>query len=133
MRSIELEQAQMRTDMDRVSKHFTVLQTNIARFKKGPVDADGNVLWNGDRWNVKFMQKLDREFNYANDKGLVLFLNGFIDLKWDLKIKDYPRLVQMIAARYFAHFVTYSSSMDDGFSTEHDEIDELIYNNSNQA
>ena len=111
---------------DRVSKQFTVLQTNIARFKKGPVDADGNVLWNGDRWNVKFMQKLDREFNYANDKGLVLFLNGFIDLKWDLKIKDYPRLVQMIAARYFAHFVTYSSSMDDGFSTEHDEIDELI-------
>jgi len=111
---------------DRASKHFTLLQTNIARFKKGPVDADGNVLWNGDRPNVHFMQKLDREFDYANDKGLVLFVNGLIDLKWDLKIDEYPRLVQMIAARYFAHFVTYSSSMDDGFSAEHDEINELI-------
>ena len=111
---------------NRASKHFTVLQTNIARFKKGPIDADGNVLWNGNRWNVNFMQKLDREFDYANDKGLILFVNGFIDLKWDLKIDEYPRLVQMIAARYFAHFVTYSSSMDDGFSIEHDEINELI-------
>jgi hypothetical protein len=111
---------------DRASKHFTVLQSNIARFKKGPVDVDGNVIWNGDSWNVDFMQKLDHEFDYANEKGLVLFVNGFIDLKWDLKIDEYRRLVEMITARYFAHFVTYSSSMDDGFSTEHDEINELI-------
>lgn len=111
---------------DRASKHFTVLQTNIARFKKGPVDVEGNALWNDDRWNINFMQKLDREFDYANEQGLVLFINGLIDLKWDLKIDDYARLVQMIAARYVAHFVTYSSSMDDGFSTEHDEINELI-------
>ncbi len=72
------------------------------------------------------MHKLDREFDYANDKGLVLFVNAFIDLKWNHKIEDCPRLVQMIAARYFAHFITYSSSMDDGFSTEQDEINELI-------
>ena len=111
---------------DRASKHFTVLQTNIARFKNGPVDVDGKALWNNDRWNPDFMRKLDREFDYANDKGMLLFVNGLIDLKWDLKIEQYPRLVQMIAARYFAHFVTYSSSMDDGFSTEHDEINELI-------
>ena len=111
---------------DRASKHFTVLQTNIARFKKGLIDADGNVLWNGDRWDLNFMKKLDREFNYANDNGLILFVNGLIDLKWDLKIDEYRRLVQMIAARYFAHFVMYSSSMDDGFSTEQDEINELV-------
>ena len=111
---------------DRASKHFTLLQTNIARFKKGPVDVDGNAPWDGDRWNLEFMRKLDREFDYANDKDMVLFVNGLIDLKWDLKIEQYARLVQMIAARYFAHFVTYSSSMDDGFSTEHDEINELI-------
>lgn len=111
---------------DRATKHFTLLQTNIARFKKSKVDADGNVFWNDDCWNLRFMQKLDREFDYANDKGIVLFINGLIDLKWDLKIKEYKRLVQMIAARYFAHFVSYSSSMDDGFSTEHDEINELI-------
>jgi hypothetical protein len=111
---------------DRASKHFTVIQTNIARFKHGPADVDGNVLWDGDRWNVNFMQKLDREFDYANSRGLVMFVNGLIDLKWDLKIETYQRLVQMIAARYAAHFVTYSSSMDDGFSTEHDEINELI-------
>jgi hypothetical protein len=111
---------------DRAARHFTVLQTNIARFKKGPTDAEGNVLWDGHRWNPDFMRKLDREFDYANDKGLILFVNGLIDLKWDLKIEDYPRLVQMITARYFAHFITYSSSMDDGFSTEHDEINKLI-------
>ena len=111
---------------DRAAKHFTVLQTNSARFENGPPDADGNVLWNGDRWNPAFMRKLDREFDYANDNGLVVFVNGLIDLKWDLKIADYQRLVRMIAARYSAHGVTYSSSMDDGFSTEHDEIDELI-------
>jgi len=111
---------------DRASKHFTVLQTNIARFKNGPVDADGNALWDVDRWNVEFMRKMDREFDYANDKGQVLFVNGLIDLKWDLKIKEYRRLVQMIGARYFSHFITYSSSMDDGFSVEHDEINELL-------
>jgi hypothetical protein len=111
---------------DRVSKHFAVLQTNIARFKKGPVDVAGNAPWDGDRWNLEFMRKLDREVDYANDKGMVLFVNGLIDLKWDLKIEPYRRLVQMIGARYFSHFVTYSSSMDDGFSTEHDKINELI-------
>jgi hypothetical protein len=111
---------------DRVAKNFTVLQTNIARFKKGPVDADGNTPWDGDRWNLQFMRKVDREFDYANDKGMALFVNGLIDLKWDLEIEQYPRLVQMIAARYFAHVVTWSSSMDDGFSVQHDQINELI-------
>ena len=120
------ERGFMRWVGDRASKYFTVLQTNIARFKKGPVDAAGNAPWDGDRWNLEFMRKLDREFDYANDKGMVLFVNGLIDLKWDLEIEQYRRLVQMIGARYFANFVTYSSSMDDGFSTEHDEINELI-------
>ena len=111
---------------DRAAKAFTVLQTNIARCKASPLDAEGNAPWEADRWNVTFMRKLDREFDYANDKGLVLFVSALIDLKWDLKIDDYPRLVQMIAARYYAHCITYSSSMDDGFSTEQDEISELI-------
>jgi len=111
---------------DRASKRFTALQTNIARLKNGPADVDGNVPWKDGRWNVEFMRKLDREFDYANDNGMVLFVNGLIDLKWDLRIEQYRRLVQMVAARYFAHCVTYSSSMDDGFSSEHDEIDELI-------
>lgn len=111
---------------DRAANRFTILQTNIARCKTSRLDADGNELWQSDRWNVTFMRKLDREFDYANDKGLILFVSALIDLKWDLKIDDYPRLVQMIAARYYAHFVTYSSSMDDGFSTEQDEINELV-------
>jgi hypothetical protein len=111
---------------DRASKCFTVLQTNMARCKTSRLDAEGNALWEADRWNVTFMRKVDREFDYANDRGLVLFVSALIDLKWDLKIDDYPRLVQMIAARYYAHFVTYSSSMDDGFSTEQDEIPEII-------
>ena len=111
---------------DRAAKRFTVLLTNIARLKRGPTDADGNRLWQDRRWNIRFMRKLDREFDYANDRGLVLFVNGLIDLKWDQKISDYRRLMKMIAARYYGHFVSYSSSMDDGFSTQHDEIAALI-------
>jgi len=120
------EQGFRRWADDRAAKRFTVLQTNFARAKGRRLDAEGNALWDENRWNLAFMRKLDREFDYANDQGLVLFVNGLIDLKWDLKIEDYPRFVEMIAARYYAHFISYSSSMDDGFSTEQDEINELI-------
>ena len=55
---------------DRRAKHFTVLQTNFAY--KDEVDTAGDTPWHGDRWNVHFMQKLDRMFNDANDQGMYL-------------------------------------------------------------
>ena len=49
---------------DRRARHFTVLQTNFAH--KDEVDMAGDTPWEGDRWNVRFMQKLDRMFTDAN-------------------------------------------------------------------
>ena len=81
---------------DRRAKHFTVLQSNFAR--KNEVDTAGDTPWQGDRWNVRFMQKLDRMFSDANDQGMYLFVNGLVDLLWDRGIAQYERLVEMIGA-----------------------------------
>lgn len=109
---------------DRRAKHFTVLQTNFAR--KDEVDTAGDTPWNGDRWNVRFMQKLDRMFNDANDQGMYLFVNGLVDLFWDRGITNYERLVEMIGARYAAHYVSFASSMDDPYDPMHEHINAAI-------
>ena len=108
----------------RRAQQFTVLQTNFAR--KAEVDTNGDNPWQGDRWNVDFMRKMDRMFNYTNDAGMYLFVNGLIDLKWDRAIGPWQRLVQMIAARYFAHYISFASSMDDPYAAEHDAINEAL-------
>ena len=109
---------------DRRAKHFTVLQTNIAR--KAEVDTNGETPWRGDRWNVNFMQKLDRMFNYANDQGMYLFVNGLVDLLWDRGITDYQLLIEMIAIRYAAHHISFALSMDDPYDSLHKTINQLI-------
>jgi hypothetical protein len=109
---------------DRRARHFTVLQTNFAR--KDEVDTAGDTPWDGDRWNVRFMQKLDRMFNDANDQGMYLFVNGLVDLFWDRDITNYERLVEMIGARYAAHHVSFASSMGDPYDPIHEQINALI-------
>ena len=110
---------------DRRAKHFTVLQTNFAR--KDEVDTAGDTPWQGDRWNVRFMQKLDRMFSDANDQGMYLFVNGLVDLLWDRGIAHYERLVEMIGARYAAHYVSFASSMDDPYDPLHEQINAAIH------
>jgi hypothetical protein len=109
---------------DRRAKHFTVLQTNVAR--QDEVDTAGDTPWQGDRWNVRFMQKLDRMFNDANDQGMYLFVNGLVDLFWDRGIPHYDRLVEMIGARYAAHFVSFASSMNDPYDPLHEQLNAAI-------
>jgi Protein of unknown function (DUF4038)/Domain of unknown function (DUF5060)/Putative collagen-binding domain of a collagenase len=109
---------------DRRAKHFTVLQTNFAR--EDEVDTAGDTPWQGDRWNVRFMQKLDRMFNDANDQGMYLFVNGLVDLVWDRGITHYDRLVEMIGARYAAHYVSFASSTADPDDPLHEQINGAI-------
>jgi hypothetical protein len=109
---------------DRRAKHFTVLQTNFAR--KDEVDTAGDTPWQGDRWNVRFMQKLDRLFSDANDQGMYLFVNGLAELVWDRGIAPYTRLVEMIGARYVAHYVSFASSMDDPYDPLHEQLNAAI-------
>jgi hypothetical protein len=109
---------------DRRAKHFTVLQTNVAR--EAEVDTAGDTPWQGDRWNVHFMQKLDRMFSDANDQGMYLFVNGLVDLVWDRNIPHYERLVEMIGARYAAHFVSFASSMDDPYDPLHEQLNATL-------
>ena len=109
---------------DRRAKHFTVLQTNFAR--EDEVDTVGDTPWQGDRWNVRFMQKLDRMFNDANDQGMYLFVNGLVDLVWDRGITHYDRLVEMIGARYAAHYVGFASSAADPYDSLHEQINGAI-------
>ena len=72
------------------------------------------------------MQKLDRMFNDANDQGMYLFVNGLVDLFWDRGITHYERLVEMIGARYAAHYVSFASSMDDPYDPIHEQINAAI-------
>jgi len=109
---------------DRRAKHFSVLQTNFAR--EDEVDTAGDTPWEGDQWNVRFMQKLDRMFNDANDQGMYLFVNGLVDLFRDRGIPHYERLVEMIGARYAAHFVSFASSMDDPYDPLHEQLNAAI-------
>ena len=105
---------------DRRAKHFTVLQTNFAR--ENEADTAGDTPWQGDRWNVRFMQKLDRMFDDANDQGMYLFVNGLVDLVWNRGITPYERLVEMIGARYAAHYISFASSMADPYDPLHEQL-----------
>jgi hypothetical protein len=109
---------------DRRAKHFTVLQTNFAR--EDEVDTASDTPWQGDRWNVRFMQKLDRMFSDANDQGMYLFVNGLVDLVWDRGIVPYERLVEMIGARYVAHYVSFASSMDAPYDPLHEQLNAAL-------
>jgi hypothetical protein len=109
---------------DRRAKHFTVLQTNFAR--PDAVDTAGDTPWQGDRWNVRFMQKLDRMFSDANDQGMYLFVNGLADLVWDRGIPHDERLVEMIGARYAAHYLSFASSMNDPYALLHEQLNAAI-------
>ena len=109
---------------DRRAKHFTVLQTNVARADED--DLAGDTPWQGDRWNVRFMQKLDRMFSDANDQGLYLFVNGLVNLALDRNIPYYERLVEMIGARYAAHYLSFASSMDDPYARLHEQLNAAI-------
>ena len=109
---------------DRRAKHLTVLQTNFAH--QDEVDTAGDTPWQGDRWNVRFMQKLDRMFTDANDQGLYLFVNGLGDLVWDRGMPHAERLLEMIGARYAAHYVSFASSMDDPYEPLHEQIHAAI-------
>jgi hypothetical protein len=109
---------------DRRAKHFTVLQTNFAY--KDEVDTAGDTPWAGDRWNVRFMQKLDRMFKDANNQGMYLFVNGLVDLLWERDIRQYERLVEMIGARYAADYVSFASSMSDAYDPIHEQINAAI-------
>jgi Protein of unknown function (DUF4038)/Putative collagen-binding domain of a collagenase len=109
---------------DRRVKHFTVLQTNFAR--EDAVDTAGDTPWQGDRWNVRFMQKLDRMFTDANDQGMYLFVNGLVELVWDRGMPHNERLREMIGARYAAHYVSFASSMEAPYAALHEQLNAAI-------
>ena len=109
---------------DRRAKHFTVLQTNFAH--EDEVDTAGDTPWQGDRWNVRFMQKLDRLFNDANDQGMYLLVTGLGELVWDRGRPHAERLLEMIGARYAAHYVSFASRMDDPSESLHEQIQAAI-------
>jgi hypothetical protein len=73
------------------------------------------------------MQKLDRMFSDANDQGMYLFVNGLVDLAWDRDIPYYDRLVEMIGARYAAHYVSFASSMADPYDPLHEQINATLH------
>ena len=109
---------------DRRAKQFTVLQTNFAR--KAEVDTAGDTPWEGNGWNVRFMQKLDRMFTDANDQGMYLFVNGLVDLVRDRGLPHAERLVEMIGARYAAHYVSFAASMGDPYDPMHEQINAAL-------
>ena len=94
--------------------------------REDEVDTAGDTPWQDDRWNVRFMQKLDRMFSDANDQGMYLFVKGLVNLFWDRSIPNYERLVEMIGARYAAHFVSFASSMDDPYDPLHEQLNAAI-------
>jgi hypothetical protein len=57
---------------------------------------------------------------------MYLFVNGLADLFWDRGIPQYERLVEMIGARYAAHFVSFASSMDDRYDPLHERLNAAI-------
>ena len=119
--TIEMTEADFQEAVaNRRAKHFTVLQTNIARAHE--VDTAGDTLWAGDRWNVHFMQKLDRLFNDANDQGLYLLVSGLADLVWDPDIPRSERLVEMLGARYAAHYVSFAASRGESYDPQHEQL-----------
>jgi len=95
------------------------LQTNFAR--EDEVDTLGDTPWQGNRWNVRFMHKLDRMFSEANAQGMYLFVIGLGDLLWDRGLPQSERLVEMIGTRYAAHFVSFASSMNDPDDPLHEQ------------
>ena len=49
-----------------------------------------------------------------------------MDLVWDRNIPYYERLVEMIGARYAAHYISFASSMDDPYDPLHEQLNAAI-------
>ena len=57
---------------------------------------------------------------------MYLFVNGLADLVWNRNIPHYERLVEMLGARYAAHFISFASSMDESYDLLHEQLNAAI-------
>lgn len=111
---------------DRAAKRFTLIQISPASAWGGTADVDGNAPFTGSglsKWNPAYWQGVEQKVEAANQKGLVVFMNGIME-----PVSRYPTsseaalFARNIAARLYGNFVIFSPSFDSPYKTLGDDV-----------
>lgn len=105
---------------DRAGKNFSVVQISPAsKWSHDSTDIDGNPPFFGedlDKWNPAYWDGFDKKVQYANEKGIVVFIVGLME-----PVDRYPSaesasvFARNLAARMSGNFVVLSPSFDSRF------------------
>lgn len=104
---------------DRVDKDFSVVQISPASGWGGSVDVKGNPVFLSkglNKWNPAYWNEFDKKVQYANEKGIVVFIVGIME-----PVKRYPSdekasiFARNLAGRMSGNFVIFSPSFDSPF------------------
>lgn len=109
---------------NRAAKDFTIVQVLVSGSRAPILTADGEGPFKLDRPNDLFWSNLEKKVQYANDKGIVVFLvglgaggkGGYVP---EMNSGEFARY---LAARMAGNFIIYSPSMDAHYDPRNDEV-----------
>jgi len=102
---------------NRLAKGFTVSQIAIAPTWSGSTDSEGNTPFIGSgvaQWNPVYWQNYEQKVQYANDRGLVLFMVGLMCPTYEFPTFEEAQIfARNVAARFYGNFIMFSPAFDD--------------------
>lgn len=116
---------------DCVDKKFSIIQLSPAsRWSGDSADVEGNVPFFGDDlniWNPAYWDGFDEKVEYANEKGIVVFIVGLME-----PVVRYPSeesasvFARNLTARLSGNFVILSPSFDSPFNELGNKVGNVI-------
>src|SRR5690606_9903768 len=106
---------------DRVDKKFSVVHISPASsiWVEDTVDNLGNAPFFGeglDKWNPVYWDEFDKKVQYANDKGIIVFVVGVLEPLGRYPTEEIASIfARNLAARMSGSFVVLSPSFDSPF------------------
>lgn len=112
---------------DRKSKHFSIIQIAPATQLAAKNDIYGNKPFINDttivQWNPVYWRVLDEMTQYANQQGIVIFLNGLMEPSYRYPtIEDAKVFARNCIARLYGNFVIFSPSFDSPYMALGDSV-----------
>lgn len=109
---------------NRAAKEFTVVQVHVASSRAIVPNAVGQMPFDGDIPNPKFWADLEGKVEYANQKGIVVYLVGLgaSGKGAYLPAMNTAEFAQYITGRLAGNFVIFSPSMDAHYDPRNDEV-----------
>lgn len=110
--------------VNRAEKQFTVVQAHVADSWGPAPNAQGQMAFEKDIPNPLFWSDLEEKVEYANQKGLVIYLVGLgaSGKGGYLAAMNTKTFAQYITGRFAGSFVIFSPSMDAHYDARNDEV-----------